>query len=86
MCDDRQFTLSDDELLDAMKTFLVNQGVSSDDLESMNVQNLAEIELKATIAGVTAISFVAREARSMIRQKHLREERKDLDGLAKKEI
>lgn len=86
MCDDRQFTLSDDELLDAMKTFLVNQGVSSDDLESMNVQNLAEIELKATITGVTAISFVAREARSMIRQKHLREERKDLDGLAKEEI
>lgn len=86
MCDDRQFTLSNNELLDAMKTFLVNQGFSSDDIESMNVQNLAEIELKATIAGVTAISFVAQEARSMIRQKHLREERKDLDGLAKEEI
>ena len=86
MCDDRQFTLSDDELLDAVKTFFVNQGVSSDDLESMNVQNLAEIELKATIAGVNAISFIAQEARSMLRQKHLREERKDLDGLAKEEI
>ena len=86
MCDDHQFTLSDDEVLDAVKTFFVNQGVSSDDLESMNVQNLAEIELKATIAGANVISFVAQEARSVIRQKHLREERKDLDGLAKEEI
>ena len=86
MCDDHQFTLSDDELLDAVKTFFVNYGVSSDDLESMNIQNLAEIELKATIAGTNAISFIAQEARSVIGQKHLREERKDLDGLAKEEI
>lgn len=64
---------SDDEYVEAAKTFFENLGFESAHLASLNSSNISEMQLKAVVEDDGVTEFVASQAREILEVKHHRE-------------